>query len=75
LHPHESQELLHGLLQQVLVPEYHCRFRWKPKSIAFWDNRSTNHYANCDYFPVRRIMERVTIIGDKPVGVNPSSKL
>ena len=48
------------------VPEYQCRFRWEKNSIAFWDNRSVQHYAASDYWPQHRVMERVTIIGDPP---------
>ena len=33
---------------------------------AFWDNRATQHYAASDYFPQRRVMERVAIKGDRP---------
>ena len=47
-------------------PEYQCRFRWRADSIAFWDNRSTQHYAVSDYFPAVRVMERVTVAGDRP---------
>ncbi|MCA8903980.1 MAG: TauD/TfdA family dioxygenase, partial [Hyphomonas sp.] len=43
-----------------------CRFRWAPGSLAFWDNRACQHYAASDYFPNVRIMERVTIAGDRP---------
>jgi taurine dioxygenase len=50
-----------------LEPEYQCRFRWEPNSIAFWDNRSTQHYAISDYWPAARVMDRVTIVGDRPV--------
>ena len=35
-------------------------------SIAIWDNRSTQHYAASDYWPRRRVMERVAITGDRP---------
>ncbi len=35
-------------------------------SIAFWDNRSTQHYPVSDYWPGRRAMERVTVVGDRP---------
>ena len=34
--------------------------------MAFWDNRSTQHYASSDYFPQRRVMERITVCGDRP---------
>ena len=39
---------------------------WKANSIAFWDNRVTQHYAVNDYLPHRRIMNRATILGDRP---------
>jgi len=62
----ESDWLLDHLFAQVAVPEYQCRFRWTANSIAFWDNRSTQHYATADYLPARREMDRVTIVGDRP---------
>jgi taurine dioxygenase len=62
----ESAELLDVLYRQAAYPEYQCRFRWAPGDIAFWDNRATQHYATSDYFPQRRVMERITIIGDRP---------
>jgi taurine dioxygenase len=63
----EGRELLDLLCRQASVPEYQCRFRWQPDSIAFWDNRAVQHYAASDYWPQRRVMERVTIVGDRPV--------
>jgi len=62
----DSQRLLDYLYRQAATPEYQCRFRWSPNAIAFWDNRSAQHYATSDYWPNERRMERVTIIGDKP---------
>jgi taurine dioxygenase len=62
----ESDELLKYLYSRAAIPEYQCRFRWAPGSLAFWDNRACQHYAASDYFPDVRIMERVTIAGDKP---------
>lgn len=62
----EGEKLLQFLFQQAAVPEYQVRFQWKPNSIAIWDNRATQHYAVNDYFPHRRVAERVSIIGDKP---------
>jgi taurine dioxygenase len=63
----ESQALLDLLYEQAHIPEYQFRLRWKPGTIALWDNRSTQHYAANDYYPNRRHMERVAVIGDKPV--------
>lgn len=62
----ESEALLETLFRQSRVPELQCRFRWTPGAIAFWDNRATQHYAVSDYFPARRVMERATIVGDRP---------
>jgi taurine dioxygenase len=62
----ESKALLSKLYRQAWLPEHQCRFRWAPGSLAFWDNRACQHYAASDYFPEVRIMERVTIAGDRP---------
>ncbi|MEQ9144294.1 MAG: TauD/TfdA family dioxygenase [Parvibaculaceae bacterium] len=62
-----SDALLQFLYSRAAIPEYQCRFQWQANSIAFWDNRAAQHYAVSDYWPALRRMERVTIIGDKPV--------
>jgi len=62
----ESEELMQLLFRQARTPELQCRFRWTQGALAFWDNRSTQHYAASDYYPQRRVMERATIIGDRP---------
>jgi taurine dioxygenase len=61
-----ASDLLRYLVSQAYIPEYQVRWRWKPNSIAIWDNRSTQHYAVMDYPPCHRKMERAGIIGDKP---------
>ena len=61
-----SGELLRYLVSQVMIPEYQVRWRWKPNSVAIWDNRSTQHYAVMDYPPCHRKMERAGIVGDTP---------
>lgn len=62
----ESKALLARLYGLASIPEYQVRFRWAPDSIAFWDNRSTQHYAVLDYVGQYRRMERVTFVGDRP---------
>jgi taurine dioxygenase len=62
----ESRPLLERLCRQAHIPDYQVRFRWRPDSIAFWDNRGTQHYATRDFFPAHRRMERVTVAGDRP---------
>jgi len=64
--PQESQELLNTLYHQAWLPDFQCRFRWGVNSIAFWDNRAAQHYAAADYWPEKRHMERVTVVGEKP---------
>jgi taurine dioxygenase len=61
---HAATDLLRYLISQAFIPEYQVRFRWKPNSVAMWDNRSTQHYAVMDYPPCHRKMERAGIIGD-----------
>ena len=61
-----AQALLQYLLAQAQVPEYQVRWRWRANDVAFWDNRSTQHYAVMDYPPCHRKMERAGIIGDVP---------
>lgn len=64
----DASEALLGLLFRHLVkPEYQLRWRWRVGDVAFWDNRITQHYAVDDYRPHRRVMNRATIIGDRPV--------
>jgi taurine dioxygenase len=57
-------QLLSYLISQANIPEFQVRFRWKKNSVAFWDNRSTQHYAVMDYPPCHRKMERAGIVGD-----------
>ncbi len=59
----ESKPLLSYLYQHASRPEFTCRFRWQKGSVAFWDNRSTWHYALNDYPGQRRLMHRITVEG------------
>jgi len=62
----EAQPLLQRLYRQASIVDVQCRFRWRPGSVAFWDNRATQHIVSNDFLPAKRVMERVTIAGDKP---------
>ena len=57
-----TQNLLRELFTNIGRPEISCRFRWAPGSVAMWDNRAVQHCATADFWPHRRIMERVTIL-------------
>jgi taurine dioxygenase len=63
----ESAALLAFLFTHLETPEFQVRFRWAQGSVAFWDNRFTQHYALSDYFPHHRRVRRATILGDRPV--------
>jgi taurine dioxygenase len=62
----ESAPILDVLFRHQVKPEFTCRFRWRPRSIAFWDNRCVQHNAVNDYQGHRRLMHRITLAGDKP---------
>ena len=62
----EGSRLLDRLQRTATVADVQCRFRWAPGSVAFWDNRATQHVVSNDFLPARRVMERVTVVGDRP---------
>ena len=63
----ESAPLLGFLFEHQVKPEFTCRFAWQPNAIAFWDNRCVQHNPVNDYHGFRRVMQRITLKGDKPV--------
>ncbi len=69
----ESDALLAFLFKHCADPAFQYRFHWEPHSIAFWDNRCTQHLAIWDYYPQVRNGYRVTIKGDRPYYAPDSS--
>jgi len=69
-----SQEASAGLIKifqdYILKPENVVRWSWKPGDLAIWDNRATQHYAANDYGDAERHMQRLTIAGGIPIGVD-----
>ncbi|KCZ90154.1 TauD/TfdA dioxygenase family protein [Hyphomonas jannaschiana] len=59
----QSQALLSRLYAHAMDKAHAYRFQWQPGSVAFWDNRSTWHWAMNDYHSHRRIMHRITLEG------------
>ncbi|MBA3067140.1 MAG: TauD/TfdA family dioxygenase [Hyphomonas sp.] len=59
----QSNALLMRLFSHAMKPDHAHRFKWQPGSVAFWDNRSTWHWAMNDYHGERRLMHRITIEG------------
>lgn len=68
----QSDALLDLLFDEVTNPAYTVRFRWRPDSLAIWDNRATAHLAPSDvnHLEIDRLLYRTTIEGDIPVGVD-----
>jgi taurine dioxygenase len=65
----QSAALLRLLYDHSTRPELLCRYRWSEGTVAFWDNRATMHYGLFDFGDARRVMHRVTLRGEAPVGV------
>ncbi|MEY9870578.1 alpha-ketoglutarate-dependent taurine dioxygenase [Streptacidiphilus sp. MAP12-33] len=66
----QSQELLRLLQSYVTRPENVVRIAWNPGDVVLFDNRATQHYAPDDYGDLPRLLHRVTVAGDVPVGVD-----
>ena len=62
----ESDAVLKMLFEHIQKPEFVVRWSWQANDVAFWDNRCTFHYAVDDYRPQHRVMNRATLMGDKP---------
>ena len=62
----ESRALLDCLYRHQQRPEFQLRLQWQPNTVAFWDNRSAQHFALWDYWPQERRGHRVTIGGEQP---------
>ncbi len=69
----ESRMILDMLYRKTLVHEYQYRHRWQPNMLVFWDNRHVQHSALHDYYPQRRLLERVTIAGTRPLPDGPAA--
>ena len=65
----ESRRLLDMLFEHIKSPQFQCRYRWEPNTLALWDNRVVQHCAIPDYNE-RRVMYRTMIAGARPYGVS-----
>jgi alpha-ketoglutarate-dependent sulfate ester dioxygenase len=65
-----SRDLLRVFGSYVTRPEHIVRWRWQPGDVAIWDNRATQHYAVNDYGGAHRVVQRVTVSGARPVGLD-----
>jgi taurine dioxygenase len=64
----ESDALLAFLYAHSVRPQYTVRYHWTAGDVAFWDNRATQHSVVGDYGDQARVIQRVTLRGDRPVG-------
>jgi taurine dioxygenase len=66
----ESRDILRLLQAYVTRPENVVRVNWEPNQLVLFDNRITQHYAPDNYDGQPRKLNRVTIAGEVPVGVD-----
>jgi taurine dioxygenase len=63
----QSRHVLAMLFEHIKSPDFNLRWRWTAGDVALWDNRVVQHYAVPDY-ESPRVMQRIIIKGDRPVG-------
>ena len=66
----ESKDILRLLQAYVTRPENVLRVQWNPGDVVLFDNRITQHYAPDDYDKLPRRLNRVTVAGDVPIGID-----
>lgn len=66
----ESALLLGHLKRWVSNPRFTVRYRWEAGTVAMWDNRTTQHFVLND-FDEERVIQRVTVMGDRVEGAAP----
>lgn len=69
---HRIYELFQGY---ITSPENTVRWQWRKGDVAIWDNRATQHVAINDYGEAHRVVRRVTVEGDTPIGVDGRSSV
>jgi taurine dioxygenase len=62
----ESRRTLDLLERAMMNPSIQCRVKWQVDTFVMWDNRAVQHHASNDFWPETRVVERVTVVGDKP---------
>jgi taurine dioxygenase len=62
----ESDALLRFLNSHATQPKYTVRYHWHEGDIGFWDNRQTQHKVVGDFGDAPRVIQRITLRGDRP---------
>ncbi|MFK7894704.1 MAG: TauD/TfdA dioxygenase family protein [Myxococcota bacterium] len=68
----ESKAMLNYLFGFAEQPHFSCRYRWSAGDLGIWDNRATLHAAVSDYIGGHRVINRVTVLGDRPIAAAES---
>ena len=62
----ESDALLRFLYAHSTKPQFTVRYHWHAGDLGFWDNRVTQHSVVGDFEGQHRVIQRVTLHGDRP---------
>jgi|tagenome__1003787_1003787.scaffolds.fasta_scaffold20922341_3 alpha-ketoglutarate-dependent taurine dioxygenase len=62
----ESDALLQFLYAHSTKPQHTVRYHWHTGDLGFWDNRVTQHSVVGDFTGRHRVIQRVTLRGDRP---------
>jgi alpha-ketoglutarate-dependent taurine dioxygenase len=62
----ESDGILELLYEHMIHQKYLVRYNWREGDLGFWDNRATMHFVVVDYADQHRLIQRVTLKGERP---------
>ncbi|NRF66948.1 TauD/TfdA family dioxygenase [Aquincola sp. S2] len=64
----QSETLIEQLMAHATQPRFVFSYRWRPRDVLMWDNRSTIHRATSyDTSAERRVIHRTVVIGEVPI--------
>ena len=57
----EFNAMIGRLYSRIYNPRYQLRVKWRPETVAMWDNWAPQHYACGDHYPSINKVQQITV--------------